>query len=203
MMKWLFFDVGSTIVDERNAYQKRLQDIADAAGVTYEAVLETAMDFYRANRKGDKEAAKCYGVSLTPWHVEEERLYPDAAQSLEMLHKQYKIGIIANQDYGTRERLERYGVLSYIDLIIASAEEGVSKPDRRIFEIALKRSGCNPEDAMMIGDRIDNDIVPAKALGMRTAWIKQGFGAFWNITMECEKADLAVDNLSELCEKLR
>ena len=58
-------------------------------------------------------------------------------------------------------------------IVIASAEEGVSKPDRRIFEIALERSGCKPENAVMIGDRIDNDIVPAKQLGMKTIWIKQ------------------------------
>lgn len=35
---------------------------------------------------------------------------------------------------------------------------------------------CKPENAVMIGDRIDNDIVPAKQLGMKTIWIKQGFG---------------------------
>lgn len=78
-----------------------------------------------------------------------------------------------NQPLGTSERLENLGVRKYIDLIIASAEEGVSKPDRRIFEIALERSRCRPENAVMIGDRIDNDIVPAKQLGMKTIWIKQ------------------------------
>lgn len=75
----------------------------------------------------------------------------------------------------------------YIDLVIASAEEGVSKPDRRIFEIALERSGCKPENAVMIGDRIDNDIVPAKQLGMKTIWIKQGFGSLWTVMDESEK----------------
>ena len=42
----------------------------------------------------------------------------------------------------------------------------------------------------MIGDRIDNDIVPAKQLGVKTIWVKQGFGRLWNITDESEKADL-------------
>ena len=51
-------------------------------------------------------------------------------------------------------------------------------PDRRIFEIALERSGCKPENAVMIGDRIDNDIVPAKQLGMKTIWIKTGIWKF-------------------------
>lgn len=92
--------------------------------------------------------------------------------------------------------------MKYIDLVIASAEEGVSKPDKRIFEIALKRSNCDPANAVMIGDRIDNDIVPAKMLGMRTIWIKQGFGKYWNITSEKEKADYVVNSLTEVCKLL-
>lgn len=94
------------------------------------------------------------------------------------------------------------GLLQYIDLVIASAEEGISKPDRRIFEIALKRSGCKANNAIMIGDRIDNDIIPAKLLGMYTIWIKQEFGQYWNITKEIERADKTVYNLTEFCKIL-
>lgn len=50
----------------------------------------------------------------------------------------------------------------------------------------------------MIGDRIDNDIVPAKQLGMKTIWVKQGFGSLWNIMDESEKADIEVNNLSDI-----
>ena len=49
-----------------------------------------------------------------------------------------------------------FGILKYFNLVVASAEEGVAKPDKRIFEIALERAGCAPEEAFMIGDRIDN-----------------------------------------------
>lgn len=52
--------------------------------------------------------------------------------------------------------------MKHIDLVIASAEEGVSKPNPKIFEIALQRAQCEANKAIMIGDRIDNDIVPAK-----------------------------------------
>ncbi|WP_242846550.1 HAD family hydrolase [Butyrivibrio sp. LB2008] len=89
----------------------------------------------------------------------------------------------------------------YIDLIIASAEEGVEKPDKRIFNIALSKASCIPENAVMIGDRIDNDIVPAKELGMKTIWIKQGFGKYWNITGENEIPDEEINSLSELKER--
>ena len=54
----------------------------------------------------------------------------------------------------------------------------------------------------MIGDRIDNDIVPAKKIGMKTIWVKQGFGKYWNIISEEEKADYYVSNLTELSDIL-
>ena len=121
---------------------------------------------------------------------------------LKKLSRIYKIGVVANQALGTSERLENLGVRKYHDLIIASAEEGVSKPDRRIFEIVLERSSCKPENAVMIGDCIDNDIVPAKQLGMKTIWVKQGFESLWNITDESKKADMEINNLSDILKYL-
>ena len=154
------------------------------------------------NKKGDLEVARQLGVKLPKWESQYERLYTDTKDCLKKLSRIYKIGVIANQSLGTSERLENLGVRKYLDLIIASAEEGVSKPDRRIFEIALERSSCKPENAVMIGDRIDNDIVPAKQLGMKTIWVKQGFGSLWNITDESEKADMEINNLSDVLKYL-
>lgn len=54
----------------------------------------------------------------------------------------------------------------------------------------------------MIGDRIDNDIVPARLLGMHTIWIKQGFGRYWRIEREIERPDYAVNHLMEICDIL-
>ena len=77
-------------------------------------------------------------------------------------------------------------------------KKGLSKPNRRIFETALQKSGCASDQAVMIGDRIDNDILPARQLGMHTVWVRQGFGQYWKITNEAEKPDYQVDNLAEL-----
>ena len=201
-IKWLFFDVGSTLVDEHLAYEHRMREMADLANTTYSSVYETAMTFYKQNKKGDLETAKLLGVELPKWHKEDEILYSDTTKCLEILSGRYKIGIIANQSLGTKTRLEQHGILQYIDLVIASAEEGVAKPDKRIFEIALNRSNCKPDEAVMIGDRIDNDIVPAKRMGMHTIWIKQGYGQYWDITDEVEKADCTVHSLMEICNVL-
>jgi HAD superfamily hydrolase (TIGR01549 family) len=201
-IKWLFFDVGSTLVDESRVYEDRMKKIAELSGITPQQIYEHAISLYRRNKKGDLEIAKQLGIELPKWESQYEKLYTDSENCLKRLSRNYEIGIIANQPLGTSERLENLGVRKYIDLVIASAEEGVSKPDRRIFEIALERSGCKPENAVMIGDRIDNDIVPAKQLGMKTIWIKQGFGSLWTVMDESEKADIEVNNLSDILNYL-
>ena len=201
-IKWLFFDVGSTLVDESKVYEERMKRIAELSGLTYEQIYKDVMSFYKENKKGDLEAARKLGVKLPKWEEQYERLYTDTKDCLDKLSRIYKIGVIANQALETAERLENFGIRKYFDLIIASAEEGVSKPDRRIFGIALERSSCKPENAVMIGDRIDNDIVPAKQLSMKTIWVKQGFGGLWNITDESEKADIEVNNLSDILKYL-
>ena len=68
------------------------------------------------------------------------------------------------------------------------------------IEIALFRAKCKAENAVMIGDRVDNDIVPAKQLGMKTVWIKQGFGKYWQVRNQDEQADYEVDNLISLLD---
>ena len=121
---------------------------------------------------------------------------------LKTLHDKYKIGIIANQLPGTEERLQAFGIRKYIDVIAASSDEGVAKPDKRLFQIALEKADCASEQAVMIGDRIDNDIVPAKESGMKTIWIKKGPGRYWKISCEKETPDYEVSSLSDLLKIL-
>lgn len=200
--KWLFFDVGSTLVDESLVYQDRFRKIAEAANVTYEYVAETALSFYKQNKKGDAEIAKLLNVAKPRWDSGAERLYSDTERCLKQLHKYYKIGIIANQEFGTAQRMNNFGILKHFDLIVASAEEGVSKPNRMIFQTAMRKANCLPEQAVMIGDRIDNDIFPAKELGMTTVWVKQGYGQYWTFTNQSEYPDFTISCLSELCNLL-
>ena len=68
----------------------------------------------------------------------------------------------------------------------------------KIFDIALSRAGCSPENAVMIGDRLDNDIAPAKRLGMKTVRVKQGYAKYWTVKSQDEQADFEVDDLSEI-----
>ena len=64
-IEWLFFDIGSTIIDEGAAYGHRIKDIADLGGMPYETIYNTAIDVYKQNKKGDIETAKFFGIETS------------------------------------------------------------------------------------------------------------------------------------------
>ncbi len=197
-IKWIFFDMGSTLIDESLALEHRIRDVIAGTDITCGQFAEKMVFFARQNQPADLEAIKFFGLNKTPWHKEDERLYPHTLQCLEYIHKRYRTGIIANQSPGSKERLRRFGILKYIDLLIASAEVGVEKPDRHIFELALERAGCKPEEAAMVGDRLDNDIVPANEIGMYSIWVKQGNWKYACPREGAEQPDRTINNLREL-----
>lgn len=202
-IKWLFFDVGSTLIDETECYNHRIRDAIEGTDITFEQFNEKRTFFAKQNLKGDIEALKFFGLTKTPWHFEDEKPYEDAEHVLRTLYdKGYSIGVIANQSLGTEKRLEGWELMKYIKLVVASAEEGVAKPDSEIFLRALSRADCLPENAVMIGDRIDNDIEPANKLGMKTIWVKQGFAFYQKPMNEFQQADYAVDRLQDILEVL-
>lgn len=201
-IEWIFFDLGSTLVDEHLVYEHIFHDIAEYTNLDYEFIYDEAVKYYRQNKKGDVELGIKYNLPERKWYIEDEILYEDVPRCLEILSKKYHIGVIANQSLGTESRLKKWEIIKYIELVVASAEEGVSKPNLKIFDIALRKAECKPDKAIMIGDRIDNDIVPAKKMGMRTIWVKQGFGGYWQIRGDDERPDYTVKNIIELCDFL-
>lgn len=201
-IKWIFFDIGSTLVDESKAYEHRIKDTIKNTNITYKQFCNLIVDFAKQGKNGYIEAANELNLKITKWHSEDELLYPNTIRTLKLLSEKYKIGITANQPFGTQERLNKMKIDKYISLVISSAEENISKPDLKIFQLALDRAGCSPNNAVMVGDRLDNDIVPAKAVGMKTIWIKQGLGGLATPKNESETADLTVKNISEIYDYL-
>ena len=196
---WLFFDMGSTVMNETPAMEKRIRDSIAGTDITYEAVAAKMAEFRAAGMREDVAALTHFGIKPAPWPRDTEVPYPDADRVLRALRgRGYRLGIIASQPKGSAERLARFGLRDYFEVICASAEEGVDKPDPALFRRALTRAGCAPADAVMIGDRTDNDVAPAKALGMQTVLIRQGYGGYHVIHHEGEIPDLTVDSLPEL-----
>ncbi len=89
-IKWIFFDVGSTLLDESIAFEKRFREIAEMAGCSYESIVQEALLFYHHNKKGDLELVRKYGLTMPGWHAEDERLYEGVSQLLEKLSEKFK-----------------------------------------------------------------------------------------------------------------
>jgi HAD superfamily hydrolase (TIGR01509 family) len=83
-------------------------------------------------------------------------------------------GIAANQPAWMIDELDRIGIGQYFDQRAVSATLGYKKPDVRLFLAACEHLGVEPSETIMIGDRIDNDVCPAKTLGMKTVLLRTG-----------------------------
>ena len=211
-LDWLFFDLGYTLIDEEGPSARRVTDLQRALAaraihcsleeIEY-AILQACLEFaprpiVRATEllAGDIPIENI--LKEAPYRKELERPYPEALPVLRQLAAHYRLGIIGNQSPGTWTRLQAWGLSQFFPVCIASAEEGIAKPDLKIFRRALERAECPPDRAVMIGDRIDNDIVPAKTLGMHTVRILQGWMKIQQPRCEEEMADLTVEDLHEL-----
>ena len=201
--KWIFFDMGSTLVDETQAYDHRVRDMIAGTSITFKEFDDARIAFARQGLDGNSAAIKHFCLTKTPWHAEDEVPYPDAWDTLQQIsEKGYRLGIIANQISGTSDRLSNWGLRAFFDVIISSAEAGIAKPEKAIFEQALMLAGCKPAESMMVGDRLDNDMQPAKAMGMRTVWIRQGLAQYQTPSLGHGIADYQIEHLRELIKIL-
>lgn len=201
-IKWLFFDIGSTLVDETDCVKKRCEVIIESNNIDRQEFYDRVDECAKTDSYAVRAAALYYGAEIPRWYGKLEKLYPDTKMILEILSKKYKLGVIANQSLGTKERLDNWNIGKYFDVVVASAEAGCAKPDLKIFNLALEQAGCKPNDAVMIGDRLDNDIVPAKQIGMKTVWVRQGFAKYQIICNESEQPDFIIDSISDILDIL-
>lgn len=196
-VKWIFFDVGSTLVDETSAYDHRAREMLRGTNISFEAFDAQRIAFAKQGLNGDSEAIKHFRLSKTPWPSELEVPFSDTEAVLKTLAERgFHLGIIANQNFGAAKRLENWGLKQYFSVIAASAELGTAKPEPEIFLRAMQMAGCRPEEAAMVGDRPDNDILPARKLGMKTVWIRTGLARY----QENTGADYVIDTLCELLD---
>lgn len=211
--RWLFFDLGSTLINEDAAAAERLRQLSHAlqtCGIhAPPAALRVALDnaaarfdpnpFGNAIRAFTQDDAVIQFARASGRYPKElEMPYHQALPLLERLSHRYNLGVIANQPPGTAERLARYGLAHYFAVCISSGDAGVSKPDPAIFRLALDAANCAPAAAVMIGDRLDNDILPAKALGFATIRILQGPARLQRPRSAAETPDATVPDLDAL-----
>lgn len=181
---WIFLDVGWTLMDETWAHLGRFEQVRAAMTANPRPSARDLFDRYAAAiaaGAADPFAAVLVEVGLDPARRKEfafdhgrTRPYRDAAPALRALRGIAKLGVLANQSQGLAARLDNFGFDGLFDLVLGSQDIGASKPDPRFFSLAAERAGAPPGEVLLAGDRLDNDVSPAKRAGWRTVWIKRG-----------------------------
>lgn len=100
------------------------------------------------------------------------KLYPDVIPALDFCCEQgAAIGVVSNWDHSLHRVLKLLGIYERFSFVIASLEFGVEKPDRRIFEEALRLGNASAADSMHVGDSYEDDVVGARNAGLRALFL--------------------------------
>lgn len=101
-------------------------------------------------------------------------LYPDTLPTLTALRAQNSpLGIISNHNDALPGILDYHNIRRFFQTVTYSQEAGAEKPDRRVFDLALKRSNCAPDEAVYVGDSWNADYLGASRVGMRAIWLNR------------------------------
>ncbi|KWX25365.1 haloacid dehalogenase [Mycolicibacterium wolinskyi] len=198
-MRCVVFDVGETLVDESRMWA----DLAEQAGVPAAIVSDVLAAVIS---RGEHHTRVWDVLGADPPErrpvIEPRDLYPDALDCVAAVRScGLSVGIAGNQPEGVDNLLRAAGLEA--DFIGSSAAWDVSKPDLAFFRRLVDEAGMPAPDILYVGDRLDNDVLPARAVGMRTAHIRRGPWGFMHAKRpEVALADLRVDSLSELAALL-
>jgi putative hydrolase of the HAD superfamily len=97
------------------------------------------------------------------------RVYEDVGPALERCRSRgLKLGVISNWDERLRPLLEQIGLAPYFNTVLVSTEIGHHKPEREIFERAVKSLEVSPEQILHVGDSVAEDVAGAAAAGFQS-----------------------------------
>ncbi len=101
------------------------------------------------------------------------------------------------------EKLIRLGILPHVDpeAVFISDQVGISKPNPKLYALALERLGLEPQQVMYVGDNLEHDIAPPASLGIHTVWARRAAKA--DQDLEAAQPDHVVDDFGELESVLR
>jgi putative hydrolase of the HAD superfamily len=91
---------------------------------------------------------------------------------LNSLHEKYPIVMVSNFYGNLKSVLDDFGILSYFQDVVESAVVGVRKPDPAIYALGVTKIGLPAQEVLVVGDSYSKDMVPAKAVGCQTLWLK-------------------------------
>ncbi len=216
MIKAIFLDLWDTVIYLCGSHPvveiKKKLNLSEMHVLEFSAILEktimarkfgTVEEEFKEllkNLKIPESNTLLYQISEI-WKKNIHNLYfpPLIEEALKDLRKQFKLVLLTNTDSFSYDFVKmRYGIENYFDLTIKSFETGIVKPDPDMFNRALENFQLKPDHAIMCGDSPFNDILPAKALGIKTMLVdtKRIFSGF-------TQADYTVNTIKDLVDKLK
>jgi FMN phosphatase YigB (HAD superfamily) len=197
MVRTVVFDVGETLVDESRVWELWADRLGVPGHVLF-AALGAAIERGEHHRsiferlRPGFDAARA-GVADG---FEARDLYPDVRACLHALHERgLRIGVAGNQPEGMEQVLEGLPV----DFVACPARWNAEKPSPLFFRKLAEEARTAPGEMAYVGDRLDNDIVPALEAGMIAVFIRRGpWGYLHARRPEAARAHLRIDSLSEL-----
>jgi REG-2-like HAD superfamily hydrolase len=129
-------------------------------------------------RRSDEGVERVFEVAQEILFAPDSRmfvLFDDVLPVMETLEGQgLRLAVISNWDYSLHRVLRSKGIYDRFEQVVASLEEGVEKPDPRLFQLTLDRLGVAPDEVLHVGDNPVDDFEGAKAAGMHAAWLDRG-----------------------------
>jgi HAD superfamily hydrolase (TIGR01549 family) len=212
VIRAVVFEVGECLVDETRQYGT-WADWLQVPRHTFAAMFGAVIAQGRDHRETFEELRPGFDLSAErekrteagrPETFDESDLYPDVRDSLACLRADgLWLGIAGNQTVRAGKLLR--GLFSEdVDLIGTSDDWGASKPDPAFFERVADVVPAEPGEILYVGDRVDNDLRPATAAGMRTALVHRGPWATiqWNTDEARKLPTFRVESLLELSPKI-
>ena len=203
------FDVGEVLIDETRVWSVWAEMIG-VSPLTFAAAIGAAVV------QGEPVAAVFAHLARNlDWEeLEEEHerryggftaadLYADVAACLtELRQAGFRVLIVGNQPARRSAQLRELDLPA--ELVTTSEELGVEKPDPGFFAAVLRIAGVDdPADMLYVGDRVDNDVLPAMAAGMRSCWLRRGpWGQLQDLPEDAPEPDLVLEGLGELATLL-
>jgi FMN phosphatase YigB (HAD superfamily) len=90
----------------------------------------------------------------------------------ELAGRDFELGVVSNGCGNVEALCADFGYTPFLSLVVDSRRVGICKPDPAIFSFAAEKLGRDPETILMVGDSFERDVIPAKKIGMKTAWLE-------------------------------
>ncbi|MEX0629557.1 MAG: HAD family hydrolase [Chloroflexota bacterium] len=201
--RWVVFDVGETLVDETRVWGA-WADVVGVPRLTFMAVLGAVI------ARGGAHPEVFAAVGSPHWErhrdeleaayggFREGDLYPDVRPTLAALRAEgYRVAIFGNQPANRTAELRALDLPA--EVVAMSQEMQVAKPDPAYFARVLELLGDPaPDSVAHVGDRIDNDVIPAMTAGFRSVWIRRGPWGVIQRLPDGARPAAVIDSLSEL-----